>query len=469
MSTSKFKNAIGQDRKEKFTDCSVSSVSTEGRLMAVNGNFLAMAWSNMGEVVVVDSHTPFRMKPDQPRIKGHRANVLDLEFSPFSSDLLGCAFDDCSVLLYKLPEGGLKEHLTKEVQLYQKHTKKVPFVTFNPVASDVVCSGAFLGEIHIWNALKGETYVELKADDTPTMVQWNENGTLLGVTTKNKFMNVFDPRANKMIFKQQINEAFQSAKFAWVDSNLFATTSWNKAGAKLLKLWDVRKVKEDLTSEGELTSLQIDNSKTVTTPFVDRESKLLYCIGKGEAGIHVYDYSDGTFRQGIKFASAEPSIYSLMFDRKALDYNTLEVDRFARYVNSQKVYYVNFTIPRRNPGFDPSLYPPVESGEAALTYDQWVGGETAEPVRKDINTIDSKFVSQGGEFVKQEGGAASSDDKVKELEGKIAELEAKISQLTEENANLKKQLEEKEGNKPEGEAQPVEEQKVEEAKPEGEA
>ena len=34
---------------------------------------------------------------------------------------------------------------------------------------------------------------------------------------------------------------------------------------------------EDLTSEGELTSLQIDNSKTVTTPFVDRESKLLYC------------------------------------------------------------------------------------------------------------------------------------------------------------------------------------------------
>ncbi len=466
MSTSKFKNAIGADKKEKFTNCSVSTVSTEGRLMAVNSNFLAMAWNNMGEVVVVDSATPFRVKPDQPRIKGHRANVLDLEFSPFNSGLLGCAFDDCSVLLYKIPEGGLKEHLTKEVQLYQKHTKKVPFVTFNPVASDVVCSGAFLGEIHVWNALKGETYVELKADDTPTMVQWNENGSLIGVTTKNKFMNVFDPRTNKMVFKQQINEAFQSAKFTWVDSNLFATTSWNKAGAKILKLWDVRKVKEDLTSEGELTALQIDTSKTVTTPFVDRESKLLYCIGKGEAGIHIFDYSDGTFRKGINFSSAEPSIYSVMFDRKALDYNTLEVDRFARYVNSHKVYYVNFTIPRRNPGFDPSLYPPVECGEAALTYDKWVGGENAEPIRKDINTIDNKFV-KGEDFVKQEGG--SSDDKVKELEGKIAELEAKISQLTEENANLKKQLEEKEGNKPEGEAKPEEEAKIEEAKPEGEA
>ena len=88
-----------------------------------------------------------------------------------------------------------------------------------------------------------------------------------------------------MIFKQQNNLDFQSAKFAWVNSNLFAITNWNKPGAKLLKLWDVRKVKEDLTNKGELTSLQIDNSKTFYIPFIDRESKLLYCIGKGEAGI----------------------------------------------------------------------------------------------------------------------------------------------------------------------------------------
>ena len=455
MSASKFKNAIGNDRKEKFTDCSVSTASTEGRLLAANGSHLAMAWNNIGEVVVVDSSTPFRMKPDQPRIKGHRSNVLDLEFSPFNSNLLGCAFDDCSVILYNLPEGGLKEHLTKEVQLYRKHQKKVPFVTFNPVASDVICSGAFTGEVHVWNASKAETYVELKADDTPTALHWNENGSLLGITTKNKFVNIFDPRTNKMVIKQQINEAFQSAKLAWVDSNLYATTSWNKAGAKLLKLWDVRKVKEDLTNEGELTSVQIDNSKTVTTPFVDRESKLLYCIGKGEAGIHVFDYSDGTFRKGINFSSAEPSLVSVMFDRKSLDYNTLEVDRFARYANSQKVYIVNFTIPRRNPGFDPSLYPPVECGEAALTYDKWVGGENAEPIRKDINTIDKN--AKGGEFVKQEASAEDkpSGDKVKELEAKVAELEAKVKELTEENANLKKQLEEKGG-----------EAKPEEAKPE---
>ena len=460
MSGSTFKNALGEDQKEVFTKCDVTTVSTEGRLLAVNGNFLAMAWNNRGEIVVVDSSKPFGIKPDQPRIKGHHSNVLDLEFSPFSSDLLATSFDDYAVLLYKIPEGGLKEHMKQEVQIYQKHTRKVPHVTFNPVASDVICSGAFQGEIHVWNVLKGETYVELKADDTPTMVQWNPNGTLVGATTKNKFMNVFDPRANKMIFKHQINEKIQSAKFAWIDNDSFVTTSWNQSGAKFLKLWDVRKVKGDLSSEGAVTEVKIDSSTTVTTPFVDRESKLIYTIGKGEAGIHTYDYSEGKFKKGIDFSSKEPSISSVMFDRKALDYNTLEIDRFARYVNSKKVYYVTYRIARRNPGYNPALYPPVECGEPALTYDQWVGGQTAEPIKKEINTIDNKFVSQVETFIKQEAKVEKKkpEGKNKELEGKIAEISVKINQITEENIKLKKQIDELKAKKQENSNQQVIEQ-----------
>ena len=80
-----------------------------------------------------------------------------------------------------------------------------------------------------------------------------------------------------------------------------------------------------------------------------------------------------------------------MWERKCLDYNKNEIDRFARYVNSQKVYYVSFTIPRRNPGFDPTLYQPVEWGEAALTFDQCSAGANAKSVKKEINTIGKKI------------------------------------------------------------------------------
>ena len=131
-----------------------------------------------------------------------------------------------------------------------------------------------------------------------------------------------------------------------------------------------------------------------------------------------------------------------MFERKCLDYNKNEIDRFARYVNSQKVYYISFNIARRNPGFDQSLYPPVEYGEAALTVEQWKGGETAEPLKKEINTIENKFVSKVESFVKQEPKTVQKkpDDKVKELEGKLAELSVKYNQLELENEKLKKEL-----------------------------
>ena len=449
MNASKFKNALGEIKKEHFTNCNATTVSTEGRYLAVNGNFLAMSWSNQGEIVVVDSSSFCSCKPDQPRIKGRRANVLDLEFSPHSSDLLAAAFDDCMVALYKIPEGGLTQHLTQEVQIYQKHMKKVPFVTFNPVASNVLCTGAFLGDIHIWNALTGESYVELKADETPTCVQWNPNGTLIGATTKKKTINIFDPRSNKLIMSHVINEAFHASKFAWLDNEQFVTLGWNKTKAKMMRLFDIRKVKEDLTAESEVTSIKIDSSPTVTTPYVDRESKLVYVIAKGEALVRTFDYSTGTFIKGIDFSKGEPSISTVMFDRKCLDYNKLEVDRFARYVNSHKVFYVSYTIPRRNPGYDPTLYPPVECGEPALTYEQWVGGETAEPIKKEINTIENKFVSQVQTFVKQEVKveAKTPEAKIKELEGKIAEMSVKINQLTEENAKLKKQIEAKKAEK----------------------
>ena len=449
MNTSKFKNALGEIKKEHFTNCNATTVSTEGRYLAVNGNFLALSWSNQGEIVVVDSSSFCSVKPDQPRIKGRRANVLDLEFSPHSSDLLAAAFDDCIVSLYKIPEGGLTEHLTQEVQIYQKHMKKVPFVTFNPVASNVVCTGAFLGDLHVWNALTGDSYVELKADETPTCVQWSPNGTLIGATTKKKTINIFDPRANKLIMNHIINEQFQASKFAWLDNEQFVTLGWTKTKAKMMRLWDIRKIKDDLSAESEVTSIKIDSSSTVTTPFVDRESKLVYAIAKGEAMVRTFDYSTGHFVKGIDFSSGEPSISTVMFDRKCLDYNRLEVDRFARYVNSHKVFYVSYTIPRRNPGYDPTLYPPVECGEAALTYEQWVGGETAEPIKKEINTIENKFVSKVENFVKKEVKveAKSPDSKIKELEGKIAEMSVKINQLTEENAKLRKQIEAKKAQK----------------------
>ena len=75
------------------------------------------------------------------------------------------------------------------------------------------------------------------------MISWNSNGNLVEVSTKNKFLNIFDPRKNKMIFKQIINDDFIHPKFGQIDNNLFATMGYDDIkSSKILKLWDVRKL-----------------------------------------------------------------------------------------------------------------------------------------------------------------------------------------------------------------------------------
>ena len=205
------KEIIHNERDDKFTKLSLSKDKIEGRLIAINNNYLAMSWL-YGDIDLVNSSKPCKIKNDEPHIKYKADKVNDIEFSPFNNKIIASAYNDSSVL-WKIPDGEIKENITKELQIYNKHTKKVIYITFNPVVDNLLFSGNLGGEIHIWNLEKGDNYIEFKSDDSPTMISWNTNGDLVGVTTKNRFMNIFDPRNNKMVLKQLISEDYVSPKF----------------------------------------------------------------------------------------------------------------------------------------------------------------------------------------------------------------------------------------------------------------
>jgi len=106
----------------------------------------------------------------------------------------------------------------------------------------------------------------------------------------------------------------------------------------MLKLWDIRKVNEDYTSQGELSSIKIDKSFNISIPFINRELKLLYSVGKNENFIKVYDYDEDKLNEINKYNLNFESSYSILFDRKCLD-NNLEIDKFIRYHNINKELY----------------------------------------------------------------------------------------------------------------------------------
>ena len=195
-----FKNVFGEVQKEKFLKFDLGEPTTEGRLLAVNNQFLASSWNSLGGCVAIFNPKEFTsVSPNIPLIRGHKNPVLDMEFSPFRSDLLATASDDCSVKLWQIPQDGIKEDTTKEALAFTKHNKKATFVTFNPVASDVIASTSLDQVIQVWSAMTGESFSQIEVPDSPTSLEWNVNGSLLGINHKNKILVVYTPRVNKLI------------------------------------------------------------------------------------------------------------------------------------------------------------------------------------------------------------------------------------------------------------------------------
>ena len=233
-----------------FSNCDLSQESTEGRLIAVNDKFLAYSWKN-GEIIIADSSNPSNIKNDIPHIKGN-GKIFDLEFSPFYNNILSSCYSYNSnnfVSIWKIPENGIKENLAQEFIKYKDHTKKICFINFNPVIEDLICSGAITGEIHAWNWKTGKNCASLKADDTPTFVSWNPNGSLIGVSTKKRNINIFDLRQKNMIHNQIINETMNNSKFVWINNQGLANIDWTKNKTKELKLWDIRKLDKNYSAK----------------------------------------------------------------------------------------------------------------------------------------------------------------------------------------------------------------------------
>ena len=450
--TSQYKNIVGEEKSYKFTNVHLVSEVTEGRLLACNGSFIAASWNGIpGSVAILDTAFPTNVRYNNPLLKGHKRSVFDLEFSPFKDTILATGSDDATVKLWEIPLAGLKQNMSQDLFTYKGHTRRVSFVKFNPVVSDVIASASTDYSLNIWNINKGEDYSKGDFKDIPTSLDWNPNGNLVGVTNKKKKIFIFDPRAKKSVLDTQIYESPRSPKFTWISENNFVSTGFSKSNVKELKLWDIRKVTPELKSEGPVQKLVIDNLLTITTPFYDHESKLLYTSGKGELSIHIYDFNDSTIYQNMDYKSQTPALFVNMFERKILDYNRCEIDRFIHYNNKKEISFISFAVSRKNPEFEPALYPPVSSGQPALTCEEWISGENREPIKKDIDSLENKYLSRSNTITdiddikkkdekKEEKIDNVLEEKIKIIEEKVSKKQAIYDKLLKEKQDLDNQL-----------------------------
>ena len=98
-----------------------------------------------------------------------------------------------------------------------------------------------------------------------------------------------------------------------------------------------------------------------------------------------------------------------MAPKRAMNINKCEIDRFAK-LTINTIEYLSFYVPKRNEGYDASVYPLCFAGEPSTSVDAWLQGENKEQIRKDITSIENVFATSEANFEKR-GSLLMKNDK----------------------------------------------------------
>lgn len=429
----KWKNVTGElTKKARFMDIMSPESNVEGNLLDVNTNFLAVAWKGKnGNIAIYDPSKPDRTPANYPLIKpAHDGNITDLKFSPFRTNILASGGEDGLLKLWDIPEGLLKEDMSNEIQKYSGHHKKISLLEFNPVCGDVITSASNDMTVHTINLVKAEPISVVELSEAPSGMTWNHNGSTLAVASKMK-TSIIDPRTKAIVSTISTHEGNKLSKVHFVDENTILSVGAPKSSKKEAKLFDLRKVTDGKLSEF-VSKCEFDISSNFFWSFYDDSRKLAYVTGKGDYTFSIVDANDGVVGFLGKFVTVDHTSVC-QFPVKLVDYNSLEIMRFME-ISKGTIATSSVHVPRKVKSFDPAFYPPVFSGEQAIDVDAWTSGSNAEPIIKEIKTIENKWVSEPIVYVKKE--------EVKKLtpEEENKQLKLKIETLEQENSKLKDQV-----------------------------
>lgn len=438
---SRWKNLVGEQNKEVFDRVEPkTNVMTDGSFIDVSPDFIAVNWftGGGGGVGILQTTNFIRCESRYPVIRGHTSPVTDLKFSPFMSNLLATGSEDSTIKLWTIPEGGLKEDMTAETQLFNSHNRKVSLLNFNPCVKEVIASAGTDLQLNVWNIMDSSILAKFKLDDQAYSLEWNRVGSLISTSTKHKKINIFDVRSTEdKILSTSGHESAKPQKSGFVDENYLYSVGNHSSGYREFKLFDIRKF------DAPALSHKIDTMTAVLTPYYDHDTGLIFFSGKGESTIIFAEIKEGTYKAANSYSANDQGISSAFFPKRTMDYNSCELARCAKLTKDQ-VQYVSFKYPRRNSGYAEEFYPECELGEPSMSLEEWQKGESKPLARKKIHEIENKFKSEVI-FHKKDPETkkeVSVEDVLKENE----ELKKKVEQLEQTITELKQELEAKNQN-----------------------
>ncbi|NXB53205.1 COR1B protein, partial [Leucopsar rothschildi] len=346
---SKFRHVFGQPVKtdQCYDDIRVSRVTWDSTFCAVNPSFVAIIVeaSGGGAFLVLPLHKTGRIDKSYPTVCGHTGPVLDIDWCPHNDHVIASGSEDCTVMVWQIPENGLSQPLTEPVVVLEGHSKRVGIVTWHPTARNVLLSAGCDNVVLIWNVGTAEELYRLDGlhPDLIYSVSWSRDGSRFCTACKDKSVRVIDPRRGTVVAeKERAHEGARPMRAICLADGKIFTTGFSRMSERQLALWDTENLEEPMGLQ------ELDSSNGALLPFYDPDTNVVYVCGKGDSSIRYFEITEEPpyIHFLNTFTSKEPQRGMGWMPKRGLDVSKCEIARFYK-LHERKCEPIIMTVPRK--------------------------------------------------------------------------------------------------------------------------
>ncbi|XP_013869805.1 coronin-1C isoform X2 [Austrofundulus limnaeus] len=379
---SKFRHVFGQAVKNDqcYDDIRVSRVTWDSAFCAVNPKFVAIIIeaSGGGAFLVLPLQKTGRIDKSYPTVCGHTGPVLDIDWCPHNDQVIASGSEDCTVMVWQIPENGLVTSMSEPVVVLEGHSKRVGIITWHPTARNVLLSAGCDNQIIVWNVGTGEAMINLEDmhPDVIYNVSWNRNGSLICTSCKDKSIRVIDPRKETIVAeKEKAHEGARPMRAIFLSDGNILTTGFSRMSERQLALWDMQNMEDPMTVN------EMDTSNGVLLPFYDPDTNIVYLCGKGDSSIRYFEITEeAPYVHFLNtFVTKEPQRGMGYMPKRGLDVNKCEIARFYK-LHERKCEPIVMTVPRKSDLFQDDLYPDTAGPDPSLEAEDWFEGKNGDPI-----------------------------------------------------------------------------------------
>ncbi|KAI8854722.1 hypothetical protein BC829DRAFT_424442 [Chytridium lagenaria] len=228
---SKYRHVFGTPAKKDqcYDNLKVSRAAWDTNLVKANPLFISVniEAGGGGAFAVIPLGTVGKLDP--PLFTGHTGPVLDTDFNPFNDHIVASGAEDCRVMIWTIPEGGLTQNTETPTLTLTGHGRK------------------------IWDISTGKERQELTGHtELIQSISWNYDGS--------QIIQLFDVRSNTV--------GSRIAHFGPIEK--FASTGFSRSSERQ----------------------NIDTASGLIIPHYDVDTSMLYLAGKGDGNIRYYEWVD---------------------------------------------------------------------------------------------------------------------------------------------------------------------------------